>query len=301
MRFADSGGYICRRMFGAALGAALFLPDAASGQIAEVYPVPSSVRTRITVTSVVLGATVGGLRAWSTRRPVRRGLLLGAGAGFTTAFGRQITATRRPFAGVIGRTVHDVGLGLGSAAVDSQFTLPLHVGPLVARWTPAARTWPLVRVNATGLLYATVLAAESNTRVDWKATLWSGAVAIQPRYAFGSGPSRASAAPGTIRLAPFSNVCGLTSSGASACRIDLAHETVHIQQIDMLHEWIGQPLEDAMIMRRLRRHRVFRHIELGAVGAMSVAGLERLRSYDTRWSEYEASWLVSGRGPFPQP
>ncbi|MCC7053848.1 MAG: hypothetical protein IT355_11320 [Gemmatimonadaceae bacterium] len=283
------------------LGGVLLTPRTGSAQVVDVYPVPPAARARITAANIVIGAAVGGMRAWSSNRPVRRAVLLGAGGGLTTALGRQITATGGWPAGFVGRVVHDVGLGLGSAAVDSHFTVPVHFGPLVARWTPAARRWPLVRVNATNLLYATMLASQANTKIDWEATLWSGAVTLQSLYSFDGGVDRASAAPGTIRMRTGSSRCVPTSSGARRCRLELAHETVHIQQMDMLHDWIGQPIEDAVIMRRLRRHRVFRHVELGAVGPLSIAGIERLRRYDTRWSEYEASWLTAGRGAIPEP
>ena len=282
--------------------ATLLAPYAAGAQIPAIYPVPSGARARITATNVVLGAAIGAIRAWSTHRSVRRGLLLGAGGGLTTALGRQITATGGLYAGALGRTIHDAGLGIGSAVVDSQFTLPLHVGPLVARWTPAARRWPLVKVNLTNLLFATVTAAQPNSRIDWGATLWSGAVAIRPRNPLAVGiDETASAAPGTIRLVPVSEICRFRPSGVELCRVDLAHETLHIQQLDMVHEWIGRPIEDAAIPRRLRQHRVFQHLELGLVGVMSVVGFERFRAYETRWSEHEASWLTSGRGPLPNP
>lgn len=262
-----------------------------------VAPVPGAVRARITAVNTVLGAAIGGTRAWIGHRPIRRGVALGALGGLTTSGARQLVATRRDGAGIVGRLVHDVGLGLGSAASDSLLTVPFHVGPLVARWTPATRTWPSVRVNLTNLAHAGVAIARIRGSIDWRSTLWSGAVTVRP----GANviPDFALGEPGTISLTNLSPLCGISPSGAQICRIDLAHESIHVLQLDMMHEWVGKDIE-AVLLRRLPGIRgISRWAEIGGIGPGSLALIEYRRPYHTRWVEYEAWWLTQGVGATP--
>ncbi len=203
-----------------------------------------------------------------------------------------MVATRRDGAGIFGRVLHDVGLGLGSAASDSTLTIPFHVGPLVARWTPATRTWPSVRVNLTNLVYAGVAIAQANASVDWRATLWSGAVVVLP-------VDRAYARPGTLSLTDVSSLCAVSPSGAPICRVDLAHESIHVLQLDMMHEWVGKDIEASLVRRLPGMRGLNRWVELGAVGPGSLAVLLRRSPYHRQWIEYEAYWLTQGSGPEP--
>ena len=284
----------CTLLFGAA--------KHLEAQSSILSPVPAPIRTRITITNGLLGAALGGLRAWTKHRPISRGMALGAIGGLTTSAARQIVATRRDAAGLSGRALHDVGLGVGSAAADSTFTIPIHLGPLVVRWEPGLRRWPTVRVNLTNLIVSSVAIAQVNGRIDWRSTLWSGAVTVLPRFPF-SGvdvDNRARAGPGTIRLSRTSTFCDRESNGTRICRLDLAHESIHVLQLDMLHEWVGRDLESNLLRRTPVGRALGRWVELGGVGPGATLLFESTRKYQTRWTEYEAFWLTEGAGP-PSP
>ncbi len=273
----------------------------AHAQPVATNPVPTGVRVRIMITNVLLGAVLGGTRAWIAQRPVGRGFAAGASGGLLTSAGRQLVATRGTAAGISGRLVHDVGLGLGSAAKDSLLTIPLHFGPMVVRWTPSTRRPPAIRVNLTNLIVSSAALIEATGHIDWRSTLWSGAVTVLPPVrGFGFNTDiRRRAGPGTVVLSVLSPFCGSRGTDR-VCRQDLAHESIHVLQLDMLHEWVGTDLERA-VLRRIPGGTVLgRYLELGAVGPSAGLLFDATRRYQHRWTEYEAFWLTEGSGP-PSP
>lgn len=262
--------------------------------------VPGSVRAQNLALNAVLGATTTALHAWIAGRPVRRALVWGAAGGALAGAGRQIVGSRGDFAGWSGRLVHEAGLGVARYGVADTLELPLHVGPLVARWTPARRRLPSVRVNLANVLLTAALASAPSARVDWGASAWSGGVVLRVSSEDLGAASGEEAWGGTLP-----GVIALTddlyaTATARQRRAVLAHETIHLLQFDAQHDWIGRPLE-ARLLRAGRIGRgLGRVVELGIAGPLAVGLATSGLPYERQPAEREAWWLTSGRAA-PRP
>jgi hypothetical protein len=261
-------------------------------------PVPAQMRVQMLASNVALGAVVGGVRAAIARRSVIRGIRFGAIGGGVTGAARQLVGTRTTFAGVAGRVVHGVGLGLGNFAARDSLELPLFVGPIVARWMPQRRGWPRIRVNALSLGLAPCALLQPGASIDWKASFWSGAVvAGHSQFDAADRLVYSQASPGTIELTHqlFTLEPPIDRNGLR--RLELAHETIHTLQFDAAHEWLGHDAETAILKRSRLGRFTSRWIEPGLLGPMLAGFVETRFRYRNRPWELEAAWASEGRPP----
>ncbi len=268
----------------------LLAQPGASPQTAPLTrPVPGRMRAQLLAANVGLGALVGGLRALVAQRPIRRGVLYGASGGAISGAGRQLVGTRRALAGVSGRAVHDLGLGVGTMAVRDTLELPMHIRPLVARWRPSTRQWPRVRVNVTNLVTSIAFLRDPAVYVDWNETLWSGALVVAQRAGVPDNSYwGGSTWPGTIRL------YGDLGSDAER-RLLLAHESIHVLQLDAMHEWLGHDAESRALRQSRAGRAIARWVEPGALGALVGLASRQGLPYTRSPLEIEAWWLADGR------
>ena len=258
-------------------------------------PVPISVRASLFFGKLGLGAVLCGLYARASGRRFRAGLMYGAGGGAITGVGRQLVGSKSRFAGQLGRLIHSAGLAIGAAGMRDTVELPIAFGPIIARWRPRSGRWPRFRINAASLVTVIAAAAKPGAQLDWSETLWSGAVVIgQERpSASGRNPS-ASSGFGTIRL-PYNDYLVLPVSGISdARRLDVAHEAIHVLQMDAMHEWIGYGIESSILQRSSFGRAFGRWFEVGVIGPTVGAAVQAPLAYKQRPVEIEAWWLSEG-------
>jgi hypothetical protein len=261
--------------------------------VALAQRTPASVRATIMASNVALGAAIGAVRSRISKRGVAHGVLSGAVGGAVTSAGRQLTASGRSAAGLVGRLVHGIGLGIGSLAAHDTLEFPLSIGPVTLRWQPTVREGLRAQVNATQLAALAISLSGPNRRLLWSESLTSGAFVVESptRSNRSSGPAP-SAVPGTIRLPARSVDISTTER-----RRDLGHEGIHVLQFDAMHEWLGRDLErrvtrDVPNMRWLRTG-----VDIGVIGPLIGVTTGRLWRYERNPVEREAWWLANGIAP----
>jgi hypothetical protein len=275
----------------------VFAAPLSAQQPTLTLPVPSHMRAQLLASNIGIGAIVGGVRALAAKRSLTRGLLYGASGGALTGAARQLVGTRRAFAGVAGRAMHDVGLGIGTLAVRDTLEVPIHAGPIVARWRPTTGQWPRVRVNVTNLVTTAMFLRDPALSIDWSASAWAGAIVVAQRQSRpGDGVYFPSAWPGTIRLTPvgYEGVPGWETSAIR--RLDLAHEAIHVLQLDAMHEWIGHDAESRALRQSRAGTVIARWVEPGALGSLVGLANRQWIPYTRSPLEIEAWWLSEGRG-----
>jgi hypothetical protein len=253
--------------------------------------VDSSVRLKNAAVNGALGAATVVVRRAVGRRLTPAAVAQGAAGGVAMSLGRQMAGSGAPGSGLLGRTVHAGGLSLVAAAVSDDRVLLLPVGPLTLH-VPTESGRPLrARIDAADTFVLLQTAFAPGTRLDAGASLSAGApVFVRPQARMRDPTVRGYARLGTVVLsdAPHSDYARATL---------LAHETIHVLQLDALRLLAAHPAERAVLGRVPGFGVVGRHIDVGLVAPAVVSALHVSVERHRHPFEREAYLLSIGRIP----
>lgn len=221
-----------------------------------------------------------------------RAALKGFGGGVTMGLGKQVAGETFNGAGLLGRQLAAMGTSVVRSASEDTTVLIVPVGPMTFEIRPTAvdRVRPRVNVVATTTLLYYVVRAD--TRIDWGATLSSGApvfrfptetVSTRDGIIFGRMDF------GTIVLGQKPTVLDTQR------RMTLPHESIHIIQYDFLEQALSLPPERAILRKLGAGEGFLRHVDLGAISVMLAGVLQMHMDYDDRPWERESVLLTEGR------
>ena len=198
-----------------------------------------------------VNAVVGGLTAglWQelTGGSFADGLAGGVLGGSVVYAGKRVAASSFPGAGFLGRDLAATGSSLVRNAAEARpllDSLSLPAGPFRLYVSPRELTAPRVELELSDLYWTAYGLAESRLELDLSESLSSGAPVFRSDRSLlsGSGESiHGGAAGGVIFLSPM---------GEGQRQETLAHERVHVLQLDFVHQAWLRPLE-AHLARRL--------------------------------------------------
>lgn len=239
---------------------------------------PRTSHAEVLVINSLLGGVTGGVSSLLRGEPLFEGFALGAAGGGLVYAGKRLAVERWAGSGLVGRQIASVGSSLignaatGRGALDR---LALGVGPVrvyLGRDRPAP--WR-IDAPAAGLLLWGLLSDDLELRLP--ESLSTGAVV------FHAERGSASAWPSTIFF----------RDGGDPARREyvLAHESVHILQLDQTYLSWSDPLESWLASRSPAARTLQRHVELNIVGlGIGVWGTRRWEHRDRPW-EIEAMFL----------
>jgi hypothetical protein len=239
-----------------------------------------------------LGSVSAAMVALAKGKDPWRAALQGFGGGVALGAGKQIAGNRFDGAGLLGRQVAAVGTSLVRSASEDTLLLIVPVGPMTLEIRPRAadRVRPRVNVVSTGTLLYYVF--RDDTRIDWSATLSSGApvfrfptetVSTRDGIIFGRMDF------GTIVLGARPPIMDLQR------RLTLPHESIHLAQYDFLDHALALPPERAILRKLGVGEGFLRHVDLGVVSVLLAGVLQMHMDYDDRPWEREAVILTEGR------
>lgn len=189
--------------------------------------------------NAALGGVAAGILRAATHRGFAHGFVGGAFGGAVSYAGRRISAEEFAGAGLMGREVGAIGASMtrsaafGTGVLD---TLVLPIGPLRAYLASRDLTRAAVRVDAAELTWIGLAIATPRFRFDLGRSLSSGSVVFVTDRGI-RGPSddaRGMTLDGTVFLL----------ADQSSRMVDaLAHERVHITQLEYLKIAFGLPYE----------------------------------------------------------
>ena len=198
-----------------------------------------------------VNAVVGGLTAglWQelTGGSFAEGLAGGVLGGSVVYAGKRVAASSFPGAGFLGRDLAATGSSVVRNAAEARpllDSLSLPAGPFRLYVSPRVLEAPRVELELSDLYWTAYGLAESRLELDLSGSLSSGAPVFRSDRSLlsGSGESiHGAAAGGVIFLSPM---------GEGQRQETLAHERVHVLQLDFVHQAWLRPLE-AKLARRL--------------------------------------------------
>lgn len=239
-----------------------------------------------------LGSFSAAMVALAKGKDPWRAALQGFGGGIALGAGKQIAGNRFDGAGLLGRHVAAFGTSLVRSATEDTLVLLVPVGPVTMEIRPRAvdRVRPRVNVVSAGTLMYYII--RDDTRIDWSATLSSGApvfrfptetVSTRDGIIFGRMDF------GTILLGARPPIMDFQR------HLTLPHESIHIAQYDFLDHALALPPERAILRKLGVGEGFLRHIDLGVVSMLLAGMLQMHMDYDDRPWEREAVILTEGR------
>ena len=204
--------------------------------------------------NVAIGATASVARAIVSGVPMRTALVKGLVGGSLMSAGLELIGTESPSTRFAGLQLTAVGASIarnvdGGAPPLSDLTLPVY--PLYLRIRPGTKTPITARLSAmSAVRLATVLTDGAHTRVDWGATLTTGAPVLRSS----SWRLPSASCPPPCEGAFAQHNAGIIVYSASAgtdydLRRTLAHESLHLAQQTRDAVLTGIPLSDAALTR----------------------------------------------------
>lgn len=210
--------------------------------------------------NILLGGLTGGITSYLRGGSFSRGFTRGALGGGVGYFGKRITSARFEGAGLLGRQIGAVG---GSIVRNSSLeagildSLIIPLGPIRAHISPFALGRTTFRVDlheASWLAYALTV---DRLDIDWRRTLSAGAPVFMTNSAIRNELGR-------VNGVTAGGLIVLSRRSSSALQDVLAHERVHITQVDFLKASIGYPLESwARHTTGLTRFPLLDHVLVG--------------------------------------
>ena len=254
--------------------------------------------------NVAIGATASVAHALVSGVPVRTALVKGLIGGSLMSTGMELIGIESPSTRFAGLQLTAVGASIarnveGGAPLLSDLTLPVY--PFYLRIRPGTETPVSARLSAmSAIRVATVLTDGSRTRVDWSATLTTGAPVLwSSRWRL---PSASCPPPceGAFAQHNAGTIVYSASAGTDYdLRRSLAHESLHVAQQTRDAVLMGIPLSDAALTRMGRPGRalsrfvvidVMMPLRLVDEGEAWMRGARRRNS----WYETEARAFAPG-------
>jgi hypothetical protein len=274
------------RLLALAAGIAL-APDAAWAQ-------PSS-RDRAwnVAANGMMGGAVAAVRATIAGRDPVRAFVRGAGGGVLVGAGRQVASSRFDGAGLLGRQLSATGISVIRSAAEDTAAWLVPVGPLKLWIVPRSEDRLRARLNLTEATATLYYIARRDARLDGRATLSAGAPVFripERTFATADGEAVGRMDAGVILLGAASDPYRVSLDEA------LAHEAVHILQLDFGTEALTGPVE-SWALRRVLGERAASLVDAGLLAPLLLGGLNAITAYGDRPWEHEASRLADVRPP----
>jgi hypothetical protein len=168
--------------------------------------------------------------------PVGRAFVTGAAGGVAVYAGKRVAAARFEGAGLTGRQVAALGTSVGRNAADGRGSLDELVFPLgwASLYWDRAEAGVTVRPDVNAIVWSLRLAFRPGTDFDWGRSLSSGA----PVFLSHDGAFEKDVAGRT-----YGNVILADPAANIPLEVILAHERVHVLQLDHHHALWGHRVE----------------------------------------------------------
>ncbi|HEV2131450.1 MAG TPA: hypothetical protein VGR27_10130 [Longimicrobiaceae bacterium] len=277
--------------FPAALLVLLLLLAAAPARLAAQVPPGDRVENAlingaIGGVSAAVGAALTGKNPW-------KALLPGFGGGVAVAAGRQVAGLGFGGSGLLGRQISAAGISVIHSAARDSLLLLVPLGPVTFSVRPRDYDGIHPRVNLLEVAAVLYYALDSETSFDPRATLLSGAPAFRmPTVSFqvGDGTAYGQMILGTIVLGAYDpDLFPHTRND-----VVLAHESIHVLQLDYFNQVAGLPLERALLRRLFGGAPLTRYLDIGLLGPLSAMAFHSQVEYKRRPWEREAEVLTQG-------
>ena len=239
------------------------------------------------------GGVAAAARAALTGRDPARAFLRGVGGGLLVGAGRQVAGSRFDGAGLLGRQLSATGLSVIRSAAEDTAAWLVPVGPLKLWIVPGSEDRLRARLNLTETTATLYYVARREARLDGRASLSAGAPVFRlPERTFatadGEAVGRMDAGIILLGAAPTPYRVSLDEP--------LAHEAVHVLQLDFGTEVLTGPIESWALQRVLGR-RAASLVDAGALAPLILGGLNSITAYGDRIWEHEAGTLSDARPP----
>lgn len=255
--------------------------------------VPASERVENAVINGAIGAVSAAVGAALTGKNPWDALLPGFGGGVAVAAGRQVAGLGFGGSGLLGRQISAVGISVIHSAARDSLLLLVPLGPVTFSVRPRDYDGIHPRVNLLEVAALVYYTLDSDAKLDAGATLASGAPAFRmPTVSFqvGDGTAYGQMILGTIVLGAHDpDLFPHTSRD-----VVLAHESIHVLQLDYFNQVVGLPLERAMLRRLFGDAPLTRYVDIGLLGPLSAMAFHSQVEYQRRPWEREAV-VLTGR------
>ena len=270
---------------GASLLHALAVTPAASAQVS------ASKRASNLAVNGAIGSVLAAAHAMVHGRNPVKALAPGFAGGALMGAGKQIAASRFFGAGLVGRQVSMVGVGVVELAARDTMVFRGTMGPLTLEIRPQAKDRVRPRINVVDAATLLIYVLRADAHLDVSGTISTGTPVFRMPIAkmeFDGGTAEGFQHTGVILIA------NELASDPRERQLILGHETVHLLQEDAMSDLIGIPLERALISLLPFGDRAPRLLEVGALAPLGVIALSTQLRYDRRPWEREAYMLTEG-------
>ncbi|MGI9180262.1 MAG: hypothetical protein ACR2H9_07175 [Longimicrobiaceae bacterium] len=257
--------------------------------------VPASERVENAVINGAIGAVSAAVGAALTGKTPWDALLPGFGGGVAVSAGRQVAGLGFGGSGLLGRQISAAGISVIHSAARDSLLLLMPIGPVTFSVRPRDYDGFHPRVNLLEVAALVYYTLDSEAKLDVGATLSSGAPAFRmPTVSF---PTRDGAAYGQMILGTI--VLGAYDPDLfphTRNDVVLAHESIHVLQLDYFNQVAGLPLERALLRRLFGDAPLTRYVDIGLFGPLAAMAFHSQVEYSRRPWEREADVLSQGRG-----
>jgi hypothetical protein len=272
-------------LVGAGLVHALAIAPAASAQVS------ASKRASNLAVNGAIGSVLAAAHAVVRGRNPLKALAPGFGGGVLMGAGKQVAASRFFGAGLIGRQVSMIGVGVVEVVARDTMVFRSALGPLTLEIRPRARDKVQPRINVVDAATLLVYVLRADAHLDVGGTISTGAPVFRlpiAKMEFDGGFAEGFQHTGVILMA------NELASDPRERQLILAHESVHLLQEDALSDLVGVPLERGLIAILPFGDRAPRLFEVGAIAPLSVIAVSMRLRYERRPWEREAYLLTEG-------
>lgn len=237
--------------------------------------------------SAAVAAALAGKDPW-------KALLPGFGGGLALSAGRQVAGLGFTGAGALGRQISAAGISVIHSAARDTLVLLVPLGPVTLSLRPHAYDGVHPRVNLLEVAALVYYALDDRTTFDPVATLSSIAPSFRlPTTSFetSEGDAYGQMVLGTIVLGAYDPYL----FPYTRKDIVLAHESIHVLQLDYFNQIVGLPLERTLVRRLFGDAPLGRYVDLGLLGPLAAMAFHSQVDYGRRPWEREAVLLSEGR------